>query len=251
MSWQVQDLSCYNSFEMEASQDTSLSVSLLIPLDEEHKSTGAFRLVIFGGDSESVPILAEDVFADLPEPLHGLYLNLPCSSSRLRLPDNCTACLWVDAEQLIRNVSLRINFQSFIHIYHSTQLLSNRSTSDYRRYRYLISSFMQFADPDPARIRKIHIGGIIRIWIRIRSGTSLQIHAICGSGPCPDPENPPWWNHKNPVSKYSPDTSSSSSIQFADRKIRPDDIIRIRIRTRFRILLIPSLSKKTPHSLKF
>jgi hypothetical protein len=114
MSWQVQDLSCYNSFEMEASQDTSLSVSLLIPLDEEHKSTGAFRLVIFGGDSESVPILAEDVFTDLPEPLHGLYLNLPCSSSRLRLPDNCTACLWVDAEQLIRNVSLRINFLFFI-----------------------------------------------------------------------------------------------------------------------------------------
>ena len=109
MSWQVQDLSGYNSFEMEAAQDSSLSVSLLIPLDEEHKSTGAFRLVIFGGDSESVPILAEDVFADLPEPLHGLYLNLPCSSSRLRLPDNCTACLWVDAEQLIRNVSLRIN----------------------------------------------------------------------------------------------------------------------------------------------
>jgi hypothetical protein len=76
MSWQVQDLSCYNSFEMEASQDTSLSVSLLIPLDEEHKTTGAFRLVIFGGDSESVPIHAEDVFTDLPEPLHGLYLNL-------------------------------------------------------------------------------------------------------------------------------------------------------------------------------
>jgi hypothetical protein len=110
---------------------------------------------------------------------------------------------------------------------------------------------MQFADPDPARIWKIHIGGIIRIWIRIRSGTSLQIHAICGSGPCPDPENPPWWNHKNPFSKHSPGTSSSSLIQFADRKIRPDGTVRIRIRTRFRILLIPSLPKKNPHSLKF
>ena len=199
MSWQVQDLSCYNSFEMEASQDTSLSVSLLIPLDEEHKSTGAFRLVIFGGDSESVPILAEDVFTDLPEPLHGLYLNLPCSSSRLRLPDNCTTCLWVDAEQLIRNVSLRINFQSFIHIYHSTQLLSNRSTSDYRRY--LISSFMQLADPYPARIRK----------------------------------NPPRRNHKNPDPNYGP-VPHFQIMQFADpdpvriRKIRLGGIIRIRFK---------------------
>ena len=106
MSWQVQDLSCYNSFEMDATQDASLSVSLLIPLDDEHKTNGAFCLVIFGGGAESVPINAEEVFPDLPVALQGLYLNLPCSSSRLRLPDNSTACLWADAEELIRNVNL-------------------------------------------------------------------------------------------------------------------------------------------------
>jgi hypothetical protein len=66
MSWQVQDLSCYNSFKMDATQDTSLSVALLIPLDDEHKTTGAFRLVIFGGGAESVPINAEEVFSGLP-----------------------------------------------------------------------------------------------------------------------------------------------------------------------------------------
>jgi hypothetical protein len=111
MSWQVQDLSCYNTFEMDATQDTSLSVSLLIPLDDEHKTTGAFRLVIFGGGAESVPINAEEVFSELPVALQGLYLNLPCSSSRLRLPDNSTACLWADAEELIRNVNLLNFFQ--------------------------------------------------------------------------------------------------------------------------------------------
>jgi hypothetical protein len=113
MSWQVQDLSCYNTFEMNATQDTSLSVSLLIPLDDEHKTNGAFRLVIFGGGggAESVPINAEEVFSDLPVALQGLYLNLPCSSSRLRLPDNSTACLWADAEELIRNVNLLNFFQ--------------------------------------------------------------------------------------------------------------------------------------------
>ena len=106
MSWQVQDIRSYNSFEMDGTQDTSLSVSLLIPLDNNHKTTGAFRLVVYGGDAESVPVAAGDLFKDLPDALQGLYLNLPCSTSRLRLPDNSTACVWADAEQLIRNVNL-------------------------------------------------------------------------------------------------------------------------------------------------
>jgi hypothetical protein len=106
MSWQVQDLASYNSYEMDGMQDTSLSVSLLIPLDSDHKNTGAFRLVVYGGDAESVPVAAADLFHDLPEALQGLYLNLPCSTSRLRLPENSTACAWADAEQLIRNVNL-------------------------------------------------------------------------------------------------------------------------------------------------
>jgi hypothetical protein len=106
MSWQVQDLASYNSFDMDGMQDTSLSVSLLIPLDSDHKNTGAFRLVVYGGDAESVPVAAADVFHDLPEALQGLYLNLPCSTSRLRLPENSSACAWADAEQLIRNVNL-------------------------------------------------------------------------------------------------------------------------------------------------
>jgi hypothetical protein len=106
VSWQVQDLSHYQSFEMDNTEDTSLSVSLLIPLNSDHRNTGEFRLVIYGGDTDSVPVLAEDLFKDLPDQLKGLYLNLPCSASRLRLPDNSTACLWADAELLIRNVNL-------------------------------------------------------------------------------------------------------------------------------------------------
>ena len=106
ISWQVQDLSHYQSFEMDNTEDTSLSVSLLIPLNSDHRNTGEFRLVVYGGDTDSVPVLAEDLFKDLPDQLKGLYLNLPCSASRLRLPDNSTACLWADAELLIRNVNL-------------------------------------------------------------------------------------------------------------------------------------------------
>jgi hypothetical protein len=91
---------------MDNTEDTSLSVSLLIPLNSDHRNTGEFRLVVYGGDTDSVPVLAEDLFKDLPDQLKGLYLNLPCSASRLRLPDNSTACLWADAELLIRNVNL-------------------------------------------------------------------------------------------------------------------------------------------------
>jgi hypothetical protein len=103
-NWQVQDLTHYNTFSLNFTEDTSLGVSLLIPLDSHHRNTGAFRLVIYGGDVGTVPFPIEEVFPDVPDQLKGLFLNLPCSSERLRLPDNCTACQWEDVTLMIRNV---------------------------------------------------------------------------------------------------------------------------------------------------
>ena len=105
--WQVQDLAHYNTFALNFTEDTALSASLLIPLDSLHRNTGAFRLVVYGGDVENVPFPIEDVFSDTPEQLKGLFLNIPCSSARLRLPNNCTACQWEDVTSMIRNVTTK------------------------------------------------------------------------------------------------------------------------------------------------
>jgi hypothetical protein len=103
-NWQVQDLSHYDTFSLNFTEDTSLGASLLIPLDSQHRNTGAFRLVIYGGETGSVPFPLEEVFPCIPDQLKGLFLNLPCSSERLRLPNNCTACQWEDVTLMIRNV---------------------------------------------------------------------------------------------------------------------------------------------------
>jgi hypothetical protein len=86
MSWQVQDIRSYNSFEMDGTQDTSLSVSLLIPLDNNHKTTGAFRLVVYGGDAESVPVAAGDLFKDLPDALKGTIPEPPVLNFKAQTP---------------------------------------------------------------------------------------------------------------------------------------------------------------------
>lgn len=112
-SWQVYDLVHYNSFAMDHTEDTSISASLLIPLDAEHHHTGAFRFVIYGGEVDYIPISVEDIIPDVPDPLKGLFLNLPCSTNRLRLPNNSTACVWEDVETLIRNVKQTRNKYSF------------------------------------------------------------------------------------------------------------------------------------------
>jgi hypothetical protein len=71
--WQVQDLAHYDTFALNFTEDTALSASLLIPLDSLHRNTGAFRLVVYGGDVENVPFPIEDVFSDTPEQLKGLF----------------------------------------------------------------------------------------------------------------------------------------------------------------------------------
>jgi hypothetical protein len=105
-SWQVHDLSLYSSFAMDHTEDTSISASLLIPLDSDHRHTGAFRFIVYGGEVETIPFPVGDIFPAVPDTLQSLFLNLPCATNRLRLPDNSTACPWEDAELLIRNVKL-------------------------------------------------------------------------------------------------------------------------------------------------
>ncbi len=103
-SWQVYDLVHYETFSMDYMADAELTACLLIPLDNAHRNNGAFRITIHGGETETVPILVEDIFPCPPDSIKGLYINIPCSSSSLSFPANSTAGLWQDVESLIRKV---------------------------------------------------------------------------------------------------------------------------------------------------
>lgn len=101
--WQVHDLSLYNTFLMEDTEDMGLSVSLLIPLDIHHKSNGGFRLALYGGHDMNVSIPASGVFPSLPPPIADTSLNFPCSAARNMIPENCTAAPWRSVETMIRH----------------------------------------------------------------------------------------------------------------------------------------------------
>ncbi len=103
-SWQVYDLAHYETFAMDNTVDTDLTVSLLIPLDSAHRNNGAFRIITYGGETETVPILVEDLFPSPPDSLKGLSVNVPCSTACISFPANCTAGWWEDVETMIRNV---------------------------------------------------------------------------------------------------------------------------------------------------
>jgi len=101
-NWQVYYLAYYESFSMDYMADIDLSASLLIPLDNTHRNNGAFRIVAYGGAMENVPIAVEDIFQCIPDPLKGLFINIPCSPSSLSFPNNSTATWWQDVESMIR-----------------------------------------------------------------------------------------------------------------------------------------------------
>ena len=102
--WQVRPSTEYATYEEENTADAGLGVSLLIPLDNNGKNNGEFRLHIFGGEEEEVCVPAADVYYDLPPQLAGSMLHFPCSSAKTLIPANCTACPWQDANTLIRKV---------------------------------------------------------------------------------------------------------------------------------------------------
>jgi hypothetical protein len=88
---------------VENPADDAFGISILVPLDAANHSTGAFRIVIYGGDEENVCIPAEEIFPEAVEALQGLFLNFPGSASSIIFPENATACNWEDVELLIRN----------------------------------------------------------------------------------------------------------------------------------------------------
>jgi hypothetical protein len=110
--WQVDDLAKYSTWQVDddESQDLGMSASLLIPLDNSHRNNGAFRLALYGGDLDTVKISSTDLFHDIPESLQDLSINIPCKTSEIVLPENCTAGPWMDTITLIRNVSLCANY---------------------------------------------------------------------------------------------------------------------------------------------
>ncbi len=103
-SWQVYDLAHYETFSMDNMADAELTVSLLIPLDRAHRNSGAFRIITHGGETDTVPILVEDLFPSPPDSLKGLFVNVPCSTACISFPANSTASWWEDVETMIRNV---------------------------------------------------------------------------------------------------------------------------------------------------
>lgn len=101
--WQVYSLDAYATFQMDDTEDVGFAFALLIPLDNTHKSNGAFRVLLFGGQNEPVTIEAHTLFPNLPPPIADASLHIPCGAETISFPDNCTASQWGDAETLIRH----------------------------------------------------------------------------------------------------------------------------------------------------
>jgi hypothetical protein len=102
--WQVYDQAYYATFTADESADADMGVSMLIPLDAANRSSGAFRLVLFGGDIDNVRIPAEDVFPAAGEAIRHFTLNFPFSAAKIIFPENSTAGAWEDVVTMIRHV---------------------------------------------------------------------------------------------------------------------------------------------------
>jgi hypothetical protein len=103
--WQVNDLHYYKTYTVEDSQDLSNSIFLLVPLNAANRNNGIFRLILVGGTPENIQIPTADIFPSLPNSLQATIINIPCDTSRIIFPENSTACNWMDAVEMIRNVN--------------------------------------------------------------------------------------------------------------------------------------------------
>lgn len=107
--WQVFPDTEYTSFERIPLADTGSGVDTLVPFSAAGRSSGNFRVHIFGSEGFSVRFPLAKIMHDLPPGLADLQAELSASLADITPPANTTTTAWEDAEDLYKKRALLLS----------------------------------------------------------------------------------------------------------------------------------------------
>ena len=98
--WEVFPDSEYNSFHRMPMEDTGTGVNVLVPFSAAGRSSGAFKIHLFGAEGLTAKFPLSKIVHNLPSLLSDLTAEAHYMLEDVIPPPNVTTTAWEDAEDL-------------------------------------------------------------------------------------------------------------------------------------------------------
>jgi hypothetical protein len=99
--WEVHSDDKFNMFDMDATYDTALGMNTLLKVGSDGRSTGVYKLYLFGGGTMESRYKLEDFIYNLPEVFEGLYIKSILKAPRVSPGQNSCSTPWRDFDVLL------------------------------------------------------------------------------------------------------------------------------------------------------
>ena len=99
--WEVHSDDKFNMFDMDATYDTALGMNTLLKVGSDGRSTGVYKLYLFGGGTMESRFKLEDFIYNLPEVFEGLYIKSVLKAPRVSPGQNSCSTPWRDFDVLL------------------------------------------------------------------------------------------------------------------------------------------------------
>jgi hypothetical protein len=104
--WEVHSDDKFNMFDMDATYDTALGMNTLLKVGSDGRSTGVYKLYLFGGGTMESRFKLEDFIYNLPEVFEGLYIKSVLKAPRVSPGQNSCSTPWRDFDVLLLEKAL-------------------------------------------------------------------------------------------------------------------------------------------------
>ena len=104
--WEVHSDEKFNMFDMDATFDTALGMNTLLKVGADGRSTGVYKLYLFGGGTMESRYKLEDFIYNLPDVFEGLYIKSILKAPRVSPGQNSCSTPWRDFDVLLLEKAL-------------------------------------------------------------------------------------------------------------------------------------------------
>jgi hypothetical protein len=106
--WDVFPVTEFATFHQEDRLEDPMGMTTLLKLGPDGKSTGIFKVILFGGGVVDIPIPVTDILHEPPPHIASMVIKLSVRADKTNIAQNSTTSAWRDLLTLLRGKSATV-----------------------------------------------------------------------------------------------------------------------------------------------
>ena len=106
--WDVFPVTEFATFHQEDRLEDPMGMTTLLKLGPDGKSTGIFKVILFGGGVVDIPIPVTDILHEPPPRIASMVIKLSVRAEKTNIAQNSTTSAWRDLLTLLRGKSATV-----------------------------------------------------------------------------------------------------------------------------------------------